>query len=74
MIYLDNTATTFPKPNCVNEAISNFIMHECGNAGRSSHKLSVMSSEKIYETRELIATFFNGDLENVVFTLNTPML
>lgn len=71
MIYLDNTATTFPKPNCVNEAIYNFIKHECGNAGRSSHKLSVMSSEKIFETRELIANFFNGDMENVVFTLNT---
>ncbi|MBQ7352940.1 MAG: aminotransferase class V-fold PLP-dependent enzyme [Clostridia bacterium] len=71
MIYLDNAATTFPKPNCVNEAMYNFVKHECGNAGRSSHKLSAISSEKIFETRELIANFFNGDMENVVFTLNT---
>ena len=71
MIYLDNAATTFPKPNCVNEAISSFIQNECGNPGRSSHKLSKISSDYIFEARELVAKLFNASLENVVFTLNT---
>ena len=71
MIYLDNTATTFPKPGCVIEAITDFIRNDCGNAGRSSHKMSVKSSEKLYEARELIAALFNGNEEDVVFTLNT---
>ena len=71
MIYLDNAATTFPKPLCVYEEINKCIRKYCGNPGRSSHKLSLKCAEKIYETRELIANMFNGEPENVVFTLNT---
>ena len=71
MIYFDNAATTFPKPSCVTDEISRCIKTYCGNPGRSSHHLSLKSSEKIYETRQLLADFFGGIPENVVFTLNT---
>ncbi len=71
MIYLDNAATTFPKPQCVSSEISNCIKKYCGNPGRSSHKLSIKSAEKIYEARQLIGELFNGDAENVIFTFNT---
>lgn len=71
MIYLDNAATTFPKPQCVVEEINKCLKKYCGNPGRSSHSLSIKSAEKIYETRELLAKMFDADSENVVFTYNT---
>ncbi len=71
MIYLDNAATTFPKPACVVEEMARCLKKYCGNPGRSSHILSIKSAEKIYETRELLADMFDADAENVVFTYNT---
>ncbi len=72
MIYLDNAATSFPKPPCLTEQISQCIRQYCGNPGRSGHVLSLKSGEKIYECRETIASFFGSSYpENVVFTLNT---
>ncbi len=71
MIYLDNAATSFPKPSCVSEEICRCIKKYCGNPGRSSHALSIKSAEKIYETRELLAEMFDAKAENVVFTYNT---
>lgn len=72
MIYLDNAATTFPKPACLTAEISKCIKQYCGNPGRSGHVLSLKASEKIYECRETLAAFFGSSHpENVVFTLNT---
>ena len=71
MIYLDNAATTFPKPQSVIDGTFECVRKYCGNPGRSSHKLSVKISEKIYETRELIANFLGTEKpENVVFCQN----
>ncbi len=71
MVYLDNSATTFPKPLCVSDEISRCIKKYCGNPGRSSHSLSITSAEKIFQTRVLLAELFNSEPENVVFTYNT---
>ncbi|MBQ3040908.1 MAG: aminotransferase class V-fold PLP-dependent enzyme [Clostridia bacterium] len=71
MIYFDNPATTFPKPNCLSEEISKCIKFYCGNPGRSSHSLSIKSAEKIYDTRALLAKIFGASSENVIFTYNT---
>ncbi len=71
MIYLDNAATTFPKPLCVTDEITRCIKKYCGNPGRSAHVLSIKTAEKIYEARSLLAKMFEADEENVVFTLNT---
>lgn len=71
MIYFDNAATTFPKPQRMGNEIIRCISKYCGNPGRSSHKMSVKSAEKIYETREIIAKLFNAEAERVVFTYNT---
>ena len=71
MIYLDNAATTFPKPPSVVREMTECIKKYCGNPGRSSHSLSIKSAEKIYETRELLGDFFDADPEKVVFTYNT---
>ena len=71
MIYLDNAATSFPKPRPVIQEVKKCITHYCGNPGRSSHKLSVAAAEKIYETRELVADFIKiKKSENVIFTPN----
>ena len=71
MIYLDNAATTFPKPNCLCDEISRCLKKYCGNPGRSSHALSIKSAEKIFETRQQLADLFGAEPENVVFTYNT---
>ena len=71
MIYFDNAATTFPKPQCVTEEITRCIKKYCGNPGRSSHYLSLKSAEKIFETRTLLSEMFNCEVENIVFTYNT---
>ena len=71
MIYLDNAATTFPKPTSVYEEMCRCIQKYCGNPGRSAHKLSQKSSEKIFECRALLAEMFNAEVENIVFTYNT---
>ena len=71
LIYLDNAATTFPKPRRVYEECDNCIRNYCGNPGRSGHTLAMRASEKIFECRELVASFFGSSSpENVVFTQN----
>ena len=72
MIYLDNAATTFPKPMSVTKEVRRCIETYCGNPGRSSHKLALEASEKIFSCRESISDFFSvGAPERVFFTLNT---
>lgn len=71
MIYLDNAATTFPKPPSVIRDLVFCLKKYCGNPGRSSHVLSRKSSEAIYETREEIADLLGFCCpEQVVFTYN----
>lgn len=71
-IYLDNAATTFPKPPVVLKAMMRCMEEYGGNPGRSSHRLSVLAAEKIYECRETVADFFDAPSpESVVFTYNT---
>ncbi len=72
MIYLDNAATTFPKPREVINEVTQCIKYYCGNPGRSSHFLSMRAAQKIYECRVLAADFFGSPSpEKVFFTLNT---
>lgn len=71
MIYLDNAATSFPKPDEVICEVRRCLKSYCGNPGRGSHALSRISAEKIYETRELVSDLFSlGSPENVFFTYN----
>ena len=71
MIYLDNAATSFPKPDEVICEVRRCLKSYCGNPGRGSHALSRISAEKIYETRELVSDLFAlGSPENVFFTYN----
>ncbi len=74
MIYLDNAATTWPKPTQVTEAVAKSMKYFGANPGRSGHKMAIRTSEKVYECRELIADFFGiPNPANVVFTQNATM-
>lgn len=70
MIYLDNAATTFPKPPLVLQNVADSIRIYGGNPGRSGHRLSLKTSQKVYEIREEIAQFFGVSVEQAVFTSN----
>lgn len=71
MIYLDNAATSYPKPQLVSMAIMNAIKKFGANPGRSGHKMSIDSAFEIYECRKDIADFFSAPgPECVMFTLN----
>ncbi len=72
MIYLDNAATTFPKPAKVTEAVSDCLTRYCGNPGRGAHPLSLACAEKIYDCRTALADFLGlGAPERILFTHNT---
>lgn len=71
MIYLDNAATTFPKPGSVCDEVMRCMCTYCGNPGRSGHVLSAEAGKKVFECRCGIASLFHSDApENVVFTCN----
>lgn len=71
LIYFDNAATGFPKPNSVKRAVLNAFDKYGGNPGRSGHRLSSEASKAIYECREEICKLISFDSpERVVFTLN----
>ena len=66
--YLDNAATSFPKPKNVVKEVNKCLTSYCGNAGRGSHKLSLYAASKIYECREEICSLVNFPTpENIVF-------
>lgn len=69
-VNFDNAATTFPKPASVRRALSEAISRYGGNAGRGGHRLTLATSEKVFDTRQTAADFFGAVPENVVFTLN----
>lgn len=70
-VYLDNSATSWPKPPQVAEAITEFLTHSAASPGRSAHRMSVSAAREVFETRELIAELFNvPDSERVIFTSN----
>lgn len=71
MIYLDNAATSFPKPPEVAEAMADLLAHRAGNPGRSGHALALAAQAAVSDTRRLLASFVGApDPSRVVFALN----
>ena len=70
MIYLDNAATTYPKPVSVLHSAEKALYDYGANPGRSGHRLSLETSRQVFYAREKCAEFFGGETENTVFTLN----
>ncbi|HOQ01676.1 MAG TPA: aminotransferase class V-fold PLP-dependent enzyme [Acetivibrio clariflavus] len=71
MIYLDNAATSYPKPENVYQEMMRCMKEYCANPGRGGHELSLRSGRAVMEAREIIAEFFN--IQNpmrLIFTKN----
>ncbi len=71
MIYLDNSATTYPKPDSVRNMLSFSSLHFGANPGRGGYRMSTETAQQVYKVRYLLAEMFDAESEeNVVFTLN----
>ena len=70
MIYFDNSATTYPKPLSVAQAMANAVAKLGGNPGRGGHTMAMQSAQAVYNVREQAAKMFGAKSENTVFTLN----
>lgn len=71
MIYLDNAATSYPKPERVYDEMLLCMMEYCANPGRGGHDLSIRSGRAVNEAREIVSGFFNiADPTRVIFTKN----
>ena len=69
MIYLDNSATTSPKPKSVIEAVNRAMRQYSANPGRSGHLASMRTAQAVYDTRTRVKEFFHCQSEeNVIFT------
>ena len=70
--YLDNAATTWPKPEVVYTTMDQLFRRYGVNPGRAGHEMAVEAERIIVETRRMLADFFNfaGDPNRVVFTQN----
>lgn len=70
MIYLDNAATSWPKPETVLRAMLGVQQKPFGNPGRGGHRASLCAGRVVYACREEAARLLNGAPERVIFTLN----
>jgi cysteine desulfurase family protein len=71
MIYLDNAATSFPKPEAVYQALDRFARQDLANPGRAGHKMALAAERALDDARHLLNQLFHGDgPERFVFTLN----
>jgi cysteine desulfurase family protein len=71
IIYLDNAATTWPKPPAVMEAMQRCML-ETANPGRGGHQMAVKASRVLFETRKSAARLFGIHNPNdISFALNT---
>jgi len=70
-VYLDNAATSFPKPITVYNSIMNYMTNIGSNPGRGASSSSIKGNKVIFDARNALAEFFHFDkVENVIFTPN----
>jgi len=71
MIYFDNAATSWPKPPCVAEAMTHYLVDVGASPGRSGHRLAIEAARIVYGAREAVAALFHApDPLRVVFGAN----
>lgn len=70
-VYLDNAATTYPKPEAVYAAVDSFMREVGGSAGRSGHRRAVETGRIVFDARQAVAGLLGaGDPQRVIFTKN----
>lgn len=73
-IYLDNAATSFPKPESVYRAVDRAFREVGGNPGRGGHRMAIEAGRLVFDAREAAADFFGiGDSARIVFTASATM-
>lgn len=71
LIYLDNSATTFPKPETVYQFMDEFYRKHGVNPGRSGFDAAIETEEIVFNTRKMLTELFNGDDPNrLTFSYN----
>jgi cysteine desulfurase/selenocysteine lyase len=72
LVYLDNSATTFPKPEAVYDFMNSFYRKHGVNPGRSGFDAALEAEEIVMNTRKLLADFFHaeGDPNRLTFSYN----
>ncbi|WP_337173779.1 aminotransferase class V-fold PLP-dependent enzyme [Paludisphaera sp.] len=71
MIYLDNAATSFPKPEAVYREMDRFARTSLANPGRAGHRMAMQAEKTLDEVRHALNQFFRGESpERWAFTLN----
>lgn len=71
LVYLDNAATSYPKPAGVSDAVKYAIENLSGNPLRGNHKGSLKTNSILIEARENLKELFNiKNTNNIIFTLN----
>ncbi|MBU0641125.1 MAG: aminotransferase class V-fold PLP-dependent enzyme [Planctomycetes bacterium] len=82
IIYLDNAATSFPKPDVVHDTVRDFYRANGVNPGRTGCDLALNAEQMIHSTRRRLSAFFNQSLldagtpkdpNRLVFTMNATM-
>jgi cysteine desulfurase family protein len=72
IIYLDNAASSWPKPQAVTDAMNKCMLEYSANPGRGSHQMAVKASRVLFETRKQAAKLFGvKDPNHISFALNT---
>lgn len=69
-VYLDQAATTFPKPRAVQQAVDQAVRRWGANPGHSGHTLAVETARRVYQCREEAAALFGCQPEGIIFTKN----
>ncbi|MCX6270280.1 MAG: aminotransferase class V-fold PLP-dependent enzyme [Bacteroidetes bacterium] len=71
LIYLDNSATTFPKPDVVYDFMTSFYREHGVNPGRSGFDAAIETEEVIQDTRKILTDLFHGEDPNrLTFSYN----
>jgi cysteine desulfurase family protein len=71
MIYLDNAATSWPKPQSVIDEMARFLAEDAANPGRAGHRMAVAAERKLDDVRTQLNTLFNGaGPERVILCMN----
>lgn len=68
MIYFDNAATSWPKPQEVIREVEMTMRYRGGNPSRAGHAMAEMAGKTIFRAREVMATHFGTQPERVIFT------
>lgn len=71
MIYLDNGATSWPKPPCVQAEMARFLAEDAGNPGRSGHRMALAAEKMLDDVRGKLARLLDSaEPKRIIFTLN----